>query len=159
MSPNPLSTDPGTARAEEIHRAWDEALGRKDLDAAMALYAPDCTLESPLVRHILHRDRGVVDGRNDLRAFVAEVFRRTHALRQRFRRGFFTDGRMLMWEYPRSTPDGEQMDLAEVMEIVDGLIKRHCVYWGWRAIKVLEEDANRADWGIDAQPSRRASRG
>ena len=28
-----------------------------------------------------------------------------------------------MWEYPRATPDGEQMDFVEVMEIDDdGLI-------------------------------------
>jgi hypothetical protein len=51
--------------------------------------------------------------------------------RQRYREGFFTDGRKLMWEYPRATPDGEQMDFVEVMEINDdGLIARHCVYWG-----------------------------
>jgi predicted SnoaL-like aldol condensation-catalyzing enzyme len=145
MPSNPGSTDATISGAEQIYKAWDEALGRKDLNAAMALYAPDCTLESPLVQHILGRDRGVIDGRDDLRAFVAEVFKRTPALRQRFRRGFFTDGHMLMWEYPRQTADGEQMDLVEVMEIVDGLIKRHCVYWGWRAIKVLEEDAYRAE--------------
>ena len=48
-----------------------------------------------------------------------------------------------MWEYPRVTEDGQQMDLVEVMEIEDGLIKRHCVYWGWRALKVLEDNAYR----------------
>ena len=45
-----------------------------------------------------------------------------------------------MWEYPRATPDGEQMDFVEVMEIENGLISRHCVYWGWRGVKVLDED-------------------
>jgi len=28
--------------------------------------------------------------------------------------------------------------LIEVMEIEDGLIKRHCVYWGWFGMRVLE---------------------
>jgi len=36
--------------AERVYRDWDDALGRKDVEAAIALYAPDCLLESPLVR-------------------------------------------------------------------------------------------------------------
>jgi SnoaL-like domain len=143
MSRNTMSNDAEVSAAEKIYRAWDDALGRKDLEAAMALYAPDCTLESPLVRHILGRERGIVEGRADLRVFVAEVLSRTPALRRRHRTGFFTDGRKLMWEYPRLTDNGEQMDLVEVMEIADGLIQRHCVYWGWRALKVLEDNAYR----------------
>ena len=39
----------------------------------------------------------------------------------------------------RVSPDGDQMDLVEVMEIEDGLIKRHRVYWGWYALNVLQE--------------------
>ena len=131
--------------AERIYRAWDEALGQKDLDAALRLYAPDATLESPLVRHLLGGEEGVVRGRDELRAFVERVFARTPPLRQRHRVGFFTDGRKLIWEYPRTTEHGQQMDLVEAMEIVDGLIQRHCVYWGWLAVKVLEEDRYRPD--------------
>jgi ketosteroid isomerase-like protein len=39
--------------AERIYQEWDEALGAKDVEAAVALYAADCRLESPLVRHLL----------------------------------------------------------------------------------------------------------
>lgn len=129
--------------AERIYLAWDDSLGRKDLDAAMDLYAETAQLESPLVRHLLGVDSGVIQGRAALRAFVEKVFLRTPALRKRHRSGFFTDGSKLIWEYPRATSDGEQMDLVESMEIVDGLIQRHCVYWGWLAVKVLEEDRYR----------------
>ena len=45
-----------------------------------------------------------------------------------------------MWEYPRLTPNGEQMDFAEVMEIEGGKIKKHRVYWGWYGIDVLKKD-------------------
>jgi hypothetical protein len=131
--------------AERIYQAWDEALGRKDLDGAMRLYAPDAILESPLVRHLLGSEEGVVHCRDNLRAFVEKVFARTPPLRQRHRDGFFTDGRRLIWEYPRATEDGQQMDLVEAMDIVDGLIQRHCVYWGWLAVKVLEENQYRSD--------------
>jgi len=33
------------------------------------------------------------------------------------------------------------MDFFEVMEIVDGLIKSHRVYWGWRGVEVIKADA------------------
>jgi hypothetical protein len=29
------------------------------------------------------------------------------------------------------------MELVEIMEVEDGLIKRHRVYWGWYALSVL----------------------
>ena len=36
------------------------------------------------------------------------------------------------------------MDFAEVMELnEDGLIQRHCVYWGWYGVGVLQRDAYR----------------
>ena len=137
----PAAVRPDTLRTvERIYQLWDEALGAKDADAAAALYAPDIVLESPLVRHLLRSERGVVEGREKLRDFLHLVFARTPAIRHRYRTGFFTDGRKLMWEYPRATPDGEQMDFVEVMEIEDGLIRRHCVYWGWRGVKVMEEN-------------------
>lgn len=125
---------------DRIYRAWDDALGKKDLDASMALYAPNATLESPLIRHLLGRESGVLEGRDAIRQFVEKVYQRTPAIRRRFRKGYFTDGRMAMWEYPRATPDGEQMDFVEVMEIKDGLIQHHRVYWGWFGHRVLEED-------------------
>jgi SnoaL-like domain len=125
---------------ERVYELWDEALGARDVEAAAVLYAPDTVLESPLVRHLLRSETGIVRGREKLREFVRIVFERTPPARRRYRSGFFTDGKMLMWEYPRATPDGEQMDFVEVMEIEDGLIHRHRVYWGWFGVKVLQED-------------------
>ncbi len=131
--------------AEGIYHAWDEALGRKDLDASLSLYAEDATLESPLIRHLLGTDAGVISGRANLRGFVERVFHRNPPLRQRHRSGFFTDGATLMWEYPRITAQGEQLDLVEIMELKDGLIQHHRVYWGWLGVKVLQEDRYRRD--------------
>jgi len=129
--------------AEGIYHAWDEALGRKDLEAAVALYAPDATLESPLVRHLLGVEEGIIRGHDQLRPFIKTVFMRSPPLRTRYRKGFFTDGTRLMWEYPRVTEGGQQMDLVEAMDLSKGLIQRHCVYWGWLAVKVLEQDQYR----------------
>jgi SnoaL-like domain len=124
---------------ERIYRAWDEALGNRDLEASLSLYAEDASIESPLVAHLLKQREGIVRGRANLRTFIAKVFETNPPQRKRFKQGFFTDGRVLTWEYPRAAPDGDQMDLVEIMEIENGLIQRHRVYWGWYALNVLRD--------------------
>jgi ketosteroid isomerase-like protein len=140
---NPGSTTPGSnpdrAHVERIYKLWDEALGRRDLEAALALYDDDASIESPLVQQLMKTAEGVVQGKDQLREFVTRVFRNPPPQRKRFRTGFFTDGRVVTWEYPRAAPDGGQMDLVEVMEIENGLIRRHRVYWGWYALGLLKE--------------------
>jgi hypothetical protein len=77
-----------------------------------------------------------------VKALIDEVTRRKLEARQFFRTPDLTDGRTLMWEYPRETPSGDQMDFVEVMEIDDaGLIQKHRVYWGWRGVEVLQKHA------------------
>jgi hypothetical protein len=124
--------------AERIYRLWDDALGKKDLEASLSLYADDASIESPLVQHLMKTKEGVVRGKDNLRKFIALVFATNPPQRKRFRTGFFSDGRMITWEYPREAPEGEQMELVEVMEIEHGLIRRHRVYWGWYALNVLK---------------------
>ena len=128
--------------AERIYHDWDEALSNDDVDALIALYAPDAVLESPAVPLTTGAETGVCRGHNELRPLLEQVAARKPALRTYYRTGYLTDGeRTMIFEYPRATPDGEQMDFVEVMEIVDGLIQRHCVYWGWRGVKVIQDDA------------------
>jgi len=132
-----MNQRPNTGAIEHVFQAWDDALGAKDLDASMALYHPDATLESPLACHLLGTEEGVVRGRAALRRFVEQVFAHQPPQRRRFRTGFLTDGARLTWEYPRESPDGDQMDTVEVMEIRDGLIAHHRVYWGWLGVNML----------------------
>ena len=124
---------------ERIYKLWDDALGKRDLEASLALYADDASIESPLVCHLMKTPDGIVQGKADLRTFITRVFQTNPPQRKRFKKGFFSDGRVLTWEYPRESPEGDQMELVEVMEIEDGLIKRHRVYWGWYALGVLRE--------------------
>jgi hypothetical protein len=124
--------------ARRIYELWDEALGKKDVGASVSLYAPNATLESALVRHLTGSESGVIEGRDALTRFVEKVYAHALPARRRYRTGFLTDGRTLMWEYPRVTPDGTQVDLVEVMELEDGLIRRHRVYWGWYGLRTLE---------------------
>jgi len=129
------------AAADRIYREWDRAWSNDDLDAMVALYAPDAVLESPLVPHLLGTNVGICRGRAAIRSLLETAAARKPSKRTFYRAGYFTDGRLLMWEYPRATPDGEQMDFMEVMEIENGLIQRHRVYWGWAGVEVIKADA------------------
>ncbi len=103
---------------------------------------PTRDFESPAVPLTMGGDSGVCDGHDQLRPVLEQVAARKPPLRTYHRTGYVTDGRRtMMFEYPRDAPEGEQMDFVEVMEIDDGLIQRHCVYWGWRGIKVIQDDA------------------
>jgi hypothetical protein len=124
------------ADCERIHRDWHERVKAHDTEGLIALYAEDAVFESPLVAALLgDKPGGVLRGHDALRHFFAEgARRRPHDLVRWYRTGtFLTDGsRVLIWEYPRAAPDGDQADLVEVMEIDDGLIQHHRVYWGWK---------------------------
>ncbi|HET6605876.1 MAG TPA: nuclear transport factor 2 family protein [Rhodopila sp.] len=125
------------AEAEHIHHAWNAALEAKDTERAAALYAEDATIESPLIRYLLNTDEGIIRGRAAIREFLPIVFKHQPEERRTHRNPVFTDGETLMWEYPRATPDGDQMDFTEVMQFRDGLIQRHRVYWGWFGVRTL----------------------
>ena len=123
---------------ERIYQEWDDALSKLDVDRIIALYSPDMTFESPLVRHLFKTDRGVLHGRDEVKKLFQELAKTQPETRKFYRKRYFSDGRTLMWEYRRQSPAGDQQDFVEVMEIEDGLIKRHCVYWGWFGVRVLE---------------------
>ena len=62
-----------------------------------------------------------------------------------FRSGrYFSDGRLLIWEYPRETPKGDQTDVVESMDLENGLITHHRVYWGWVGFNKLHNAINKA---------------
>lgn len=149
-----LNPERTNEHVERIYLEWDKALSRLEelppenleegVDALLALYAKDSTIESPLIPHLMKTERGVCRGHEEMRPFFREVGRRKPGVRKYYRRGYFTDGKQLIWEYPRAKPDGEQMDFVESIELNDkGLIQHHCVYWGWRGVNVILQDAYR----------------
>ena len=107
---------------------------------ATRFVCPNAELEGPLVSHLFGRGDGVCRGSEELRRFFEILATRKPKIRQFYRTGHFTDGRKVMWEYPRAASQGEQMDFVEVMEIENGLIQKHRVYWGWFGFNVLKRD-------------------
>jgi ketosteroid isomerase-like protein len=114
--------NPGAA-VERIYHEWDAALARNDSAALLALYAPDAMIESPLIPHLIGSEHGICRGHDEIRPFFEALARRKPQVRRYYRTGYLTDGKKLMWEYPRASPDGDQMDFVEVIEIKDGLIQ------------------------------------
>ncbi len=134
----------GMTPIEHMYFAWNEALSCNDAETLLALYAEDAWFESPLVPHLLGTESGVLHGRKELRPLFDMLADRKPRVRQYFRTGYLTDGRRLIWEYPRDAGQGEQMDFVEAMELNDqGLIQRHCVYWGWFGFGVLQRNEYR----------------
>jgi len=129
--------------AKSLHHAWNDALARRDAEALIALYADDAVIESPLVAYLLGIERGICSGKKAIRDFLPKVFANQPDERRTHRNPVFTDGQMVMWEYPRATPDGDPMDFAEVMELENGLIRRHRVYWGWYGVHTLTSGSHR----------------
>jgi hypothetical protein len=128
-----------------IHRQWHDCAKSRDTEGLLALYAAEAVLETPLVQAIFDdRESGILRGHREIRPFFEEgARRRPNALVRWHRTGkWLTDGeRLLVWEYPRQTPDGDQVDLVEVMEIADGLIQHHRIYWGWFGTALLTRSA------------------
>ncbi|KTD22328.1 SnoaL-like domain [Legionella israelensis] len=140
MKHNMANQDELKQQAENIYKAWDKALANNDIESLLELYADDAVIESPLIPHLLETDSGILRGKSELRLLIEKVAERKPFIRKHFKQNFFTDGKTLIFEYPRQTPDGEQMDFMEVMEIKEGKIQYHRVYWGWRGFQIIQEN-------------------
>jgi hypothetical protein len=123
------------ATCARVFRDWHERATARDTEGLLALYAPDASLESPLVPAILDdHPSGVLKGHAQLRRFFTKGAQSRPINLVRWHRSgtWLTDGRrLLVWEYPRETPDGDQVEIVEIMEIEGELIQHHRIYWGW----------------------------
>ena len=128
---------------ERIHQQWHDFARGRDPEGLLSLYAGNAVLESPLVPAILDRDSGILQGHDELRRFLRQgTDKRPNALVRWHRPPeYYTNGRTLMWEYPRQTPDGDQIDILEVMDLGGGQIQQHRIYWGWYGLRHLLNNA------------------
>jgi hypothetical protein len=137
-------TQSGEADCVRIYEQWHEYTRARQAEKLIDLYADDAIVETPLVSAILdHKTEGVLRGRAEIKQFFDEgLRRRPDDLLRWYRTGlFFTNGKVLTWEYPRTTPHGDQIDLVEIMDIEAGKIKHHRIYWGWFGFQHLLKNA------------------
>jgi steroid delta-isomerase len=129
-----------------VYDRWHEMITTRNLDGLMDLYADDSVLESSAVIVIEGQTPGLLRGKVKIASHFDAFFRmmgETSSDWYRFDQ-FFTNGRLLVWEYPSAGPNGDQLDVVESMDIENGLIVYHRVYWGWRGFEMLNA-ARRSD--------------
>jgi SnoaL-like domain len=118
---------------ERIYHEWHERNVARDAEGVVDLYALDAVFESPIVASLMNQQSGTIQGREALQRFFRSVTAKFHNPLVHWHRPpeYFTNGRTLIWEYPRQTPTGDQVEIVEVMDLLDGKIQHHRVYWGW----------------------------
>lgn len=139
MTSNPPSRTATDEDAAFIYQEWDRRARAGDVNLLLDLYLPDAMLESPLIPRVLNQRNGVLRGHEQVRPFLLRGTRnRPNELVRWHRSGrYHFDGHTLMWEYPRETPDGDQIDLVEAMDLIGPKIARHRIYWGWFGTPLL----------------------
>jgi steroid Delta-isomerase len=127
------------AQIRHVYDRWHEMILNKDLAGLVALYAEDAVFESPAVWVLNRQSDGILRGRAAIAAYFEVFFgkRKPEAVEWQRDDTFFSDGRQLVWEYPRETPLGPQTDIFESMDLENGLIAHHRVYWGWVGFRNL----------------------
>ncbi len=118
---------PGALRA--LARRWLSAFNGRDLSGLLALYADDAVHESPKLRVARPETKGQVSGKDALRAWWADAFRRLPGLRYE-ERSLTADGGRVFMEYLRVCPGEPSFVVAEVLEARDGRIRSSRVYHG-----------------------------
>src|SRR3954468_11044631 len=96
-----------------LARRWLSCFESKDVDALVALYAPDAQHFSPKLRALRPDTGGCIRGRAELREWWADAFRRIPQLRYVETRITAQPGRVVL-EYARHAPGEPEMPVAEV---------------------------------------------
>lgn len=137
----PAESTTTEAQAARIYELWDKYLREGDMEGMATIYTDDATVQSPLVPTFFGPGKGIASGKQEVLLFLSEtVKRRPNEQVNWYRDGYLWNGRTLIWEYPAETPSGRfQVDLTECMDLEDGLIKRHRIYWGWYAVEMMKE--------------------
>jgi ketosteroid isomerase-like protein len=129
------------AQARLIFDRWHQTLMSGDIQGLADLYAEDAVFESPAVWVLNEQSDGLLRGREAIRTYFESFLAKLGApAAEWFRDGtYLFNGKLLMWEYPRQTPHGDQNDIVESIDVVDGKIAYHRVYWGWVGVKRFVE--------------------
>ncbi len=119
LHPDPLS----------VAQAWIAAFNAHDVDALVALYAPDATHTSPKIRAQHPETGGQLVGRDALARWWRESNARITGLRYEPTAFTANDTRVII-EYVRHAPGQPDMPVAESFDVRDGHIVASRVYHG-----------------------------
>lgn len=128
---------------EQLIADLDAASSRHDVEALVALFAPDATIESYLVSRVFNRKEGVCRGRTEIRELMLALMRRGTPWGGH--EPPIIRGTTVAIEYRSASSDAEKFSV-DIIEVRDGKIQSLRAYAGWRAVMALtggpETDAN-----------------
>ena len=117
------------AELVDLARRWLTCFETKNIDDLVALYAEDARHTSPKLQTLQPESGGFIVGREALRKWWMEAFKRLPHLRY-VEQTLTADGSRVFLEYLRVVPGEPDIPVAEVLEVDGGLIRASRVYHG-----------------------------
>ena len=118
-----------TSGIESIALQWFKAFNTHDLEKLLSLYDNEAKHYSPKLKIRMPETNGLVTGKEELRAWWKDAFDRLPSLNYVITSLTANESRILM-EYIRKVDGEEDMLIAEILEIRNGLIFASRVYHG-----------------------------
>ncbi len=114
---------------EAIAIKWFDAFNTHNLEKLLALYHNDAQHFSPKLKIRKPETNGFVQGKNALREWWQDAFDRLPTLNYNYTT-LTANNNMVFMEYIRKVDNEDDMLVAEVLEVKDGLIVASRVYHG-----------------------------
>ncbi|HNR18828.1 MAG TPA: nuclear transport factor 2 family protein [Bacteroidia bacterium] len=114
---------------EQIAIKWLEAFNEHHLENLLSLYHNDAVHFSPKLKIRKPGTKGLIKGKDALRDWWHDAFERLPQLRY-IKQTITANHQRVFMEYKRMVPAEEDMMVAEVLEIENGLIVASRVYHG-----------------------------
>lgn len=114
---------------EQIALKWFEAFNTHDLEKLLSLYDNNAKHFSPKLKIRKPETKGLVQGKEALREWWKDAFERLPSLNYMVTSLTANEARVFM-EYIRKVDNEEDMLVAEVLEVKEGLIIASRVYHG-----------------------------
>jgi len=133
-------TDESAETVEQLVQDMETAFARKDLEALLALFTDDATLESFLVLRVLGRAEGVCRGKAELRELLAKLIE--HGVPWGSHHPPLVRGNMAAIEFKTVSSDRDTFSV-DILELEGGKIRSLRAYAGWRAMPADSPQASR----------------
>lgn len=114
---------------EEIAVKWFQAFNEQNLEKLLALYDDNAEHYSPKLKIRLPETKGYVKGKSAMRAWWQDAFERLPTLHYSYT-SLTANGDRVFMEYIRTVVGEQEMQVAEVLEVKNGLISASRVYHG-----------------------------
>jgi hypothetical protein len=114
---------------ETIALKWFEAFNTHDLEKLLSLYDNEARHYSPKLKIRKPETKGLVSGKQELRAWWQDAFHRLPSLNY-IVTSLTANEKQVFMEYIRKVKDEEDMLIAEILEIQNGFIISSRVYHG-----------------------------